>query len=124
MPLYYPAKTIFILYLVPPQTQGSLYLSTEHLHPFFRAYEPQINATLSSLKARSYVFAQEKLRGVRGTVTSSISQPSGANDPNEGLQDHAMNRGAPSHMRDSFVCAIAVRCAKRGLVVTVSPDRR
>ena len=33
-------------------------------------------------------------------MASSISQPGGANDLNEGLQDHAMNRGAPPHMQD------------------------
>jgi hypothetical protein len=33
-------------------------------------------------------------------VAFSISQPTGLNDLNEGLQDHAMNRGAPPHMQD------------------------
>lgn len=100
IPLYYPAKTIFILYLVLPQTEGSSYLYAHHLQPFFHAYEPQIDATLSSLKARSYAFIQEKLRGLWGTVAFSITQPAGSNDLNEGLQDHAMNRSAPPHMQD------------------------
>lgn len=100
IPLYYTIKTIFILYLVLPQTKGSSYLYTHHLQPFFHAYEPQIDATLSSLKTRSYTFVQEKLRSVWGNVASSMNQPASANDLNEGLQDHAMNRGAPPHLQD------------------------
>jgi len=100
IPLYYVMKTIFILYLVLPQTKGSTYLYTHHLQPFFHAYEPQIDATLSSLKSRSYAFVQEKLRSVWGNVATSMSQPAAANDLNEGLNDHAMNRGAPPSMHD------------------------
>lgn len=49
LPLYYTIKTIFILYLVLPQTKGASYLYTHHLQPFFNTHEPQIDATLSSL---------------------------------------------------------------------------
>jgi receptor expression-enhancing protein 1/2/3/4 len=100
IPLYYPAKMVFILYLVLPQTKGSSYLYTHHLQPFFHAHEPEIDATLSSLKTRSYAFIQEKFRGVWGNVATSMSQPAAANDLNEGLHDHAMNRSAPPSMHD------------------------
>ena len=100
IPLYYLIKTAFILYLVLPQTKGSSYLYTQHLQPFFHAYEPQIDATLSSLKTRSYAFIQEKLRSLWGNVATSMNQPAAANDLNEGLHDHAMNRGAPPSMHD------------------------
>jgi len=91
---------IFILYLVLPQTKGSSYLYTHHLQPFFHAHEPQIDATLSSLKTRSYAFVQEKFRTLWGSVATSMSQPGAANDLNEGLHDHAMNRNAPPSMHD------------------------
>lgn len=100
IPLYYTIKTVFILYLVLPQTKGSSYLYTNHLKPFFHAHESQIDATLSSLKTRSYAFVQDKLRGVWGSVATSMSQPGATNDLNEGLHDHAMNRGAPPSMHD------------------------
>lgn len=35
-----------------------------------------------------------------GNVATSMSQPAAANDLNEGLHDHAMNRGAPPSMHD------------------------
>ena len=100
VPLYNLIKTIFILYLVLPQTEGSSYIYTRHLQPFFHTYEPQIDATLFSLKARSYAFIQERLRSLWGNVATSMSQPAAANDLNEGLTDHAMNRGAPPSMQD------------------------
>ena len=100
IPLYYPIKAVFILYLVLPQTKGSSYLYMNHLKPFFHAHESQIDATLSSLKTRSYAFVQDKLRGVWGSVATSMSQPGTTNDLNEGLHDHAMNRGAPPSMHD------------------------
>jgi len=100
LPLYHLAKTFFILYLVLPQTQGSSYIYKHHLRPFFQAYEHQIDATLYSLKARSYAFIQERLRGLWGSVATSMSQPAAANDLNEGLTDHAINRGAPPSMQD------------------------
>jgi len=100
LPLYHLFKTLFILYLVLPQTEGSSYIYTRHLRPFFQAYEPQIDATLFSLKARAYAFIQERFRNLWGTVATSMSQPAAANDLNEGLNDHAMNRGAPPSMQD------------------------
>ena len=100
VPLYHLAKTIFILYLVLPQTQGSSYIYDHHLRPFFQAHESQIDATLFSLKARSYAFVQERLRNLWSNVATSMSQPGAANDLNEGLNDHAMNRGAPPSMQD------------------------
>lgn len=35
-----------------------------------------------------------------GNVATSMNQPAAANDLNEGLQDHAMNRGAPPSIHD------------------------
>jgi len=40
------------------------------------------------------------MRSLLGTVAFSMNQPATANDLNEGLQDHAMNRGAPPHVQD------------------------
>lgn len=100
LPLYHLIKTIFILYLVLPQFNGSTYIYTRHLQPFFQAYEPQIDETLTSLKARAYGFIQERLRSLWGNVATSMSQPAAANDLNEGLTDHATNRGPPPSMQD------------------------
>lgn len=100
VPFYYTLKTIFILSLVLPQTESSTYLYTRHLQPFLHKHENQIDETLTSVKARSYAFAQDRLRNLWGNVATSMSQPAAANDLNEGLNDHAMNRAAPPTMHD------------------------
>jgi len=99
LPLYYPIKTIFLLYLALPQTCGSSYLYIHHLQPFFRAYEPQIDATLSSLKTRVYAYLQQTLRSLWGNVANSLGQPQ-SSQSNILNEDAAVNRGAPPTMSD------------------------
>ncbi|KDQ56823.1 hypothetical protein JAAARDRAFT_36300 [Jaapia argillacea MUCL 33604] len=72
VPFYYPIKTTFLLYLALPQTQGSSYLYSKHLQPFFHEHESEIDATLASLKTRVYVFVQEQVRNLWGHVASSM----------------------------------------------------
>lgn len=99
IPLYYPLKTLFLLYLALPQTQGSSYLYVQHLQPFFHSYEPQIDAALSSLKTRLYAYAQETVRNLWGNVAFSLGQPQ-PQQPNILNEDAAMNRGAPPSLAD------------------------
>lgn len=73
--MYYFIKTLFLLYLVLPQTQGSSYLYINHLQPFFHAYESEIDATLASFKARIYVFVQERSRAVWEQLAAALGQP-------------------------------------------------
>ncbi|TEB32695.1 hypothetical protein FA13DRAFT_1763783 [Coprinellus micaceus] len=76
VPFYYTLKTIFLLYLALPQTQGSTYIYLSHLHPFFSTHEAQIDATLASLKARAKAFLQERLRLLWEGVAAAIGQQS------------------------------------------------
>ncbi|KIM54046.1 hypothetical protein SCLCIDRAFT_1222349 [Scleroderma citrinum Foug A] len=75
IPMYYFIKTLFLLYLVLPQTQGSSYLYINHLQPFFHAHESEIDATLASFKARIYVFVQERSRAVWEQLAAALGQP-------------------------------------------------
>ncbi|TDL27728.1 hypothetical protein BD410DRAFT_713386 [Rickenella mellea] len=76
LPLYYPMKTIFLLYLCLPQTRGSSYLYTKYLQPFFHAHETDIDAALVSMKTRVYAFVQEKIRLLWDQVAASLGQSS------------------------------------------------
>lgn len=73
--MYYSMKTLFLLYLVLPQTRGSSYLYINHLQPFLHLHESQIDATLASFKARLYAFIQERLRGLWIQFTGALVQP-------------------------------------------------
>ncbi|TFK31685.1 receptor expression-enhancing protein 4 [Crucibulum laeve] len=93
IPFYYTMKTIFLLYLALPQTRGSSYLYVNHLEPFFRSHESQIDAALASFKAKVYAFLQERLRALWDHVAATVGQQQqqAAMNPSGG----AINTGAP-----------------------------
>ncbi|KAG5652407.1 hypothetical protein H0H81_005101 [Sphagnurus paluster] len=83
IPLYYTLKTLFLLYLALPQTQGSSYIYTTHLQPFFHAHETQIDAALASLKTRAVAFIQERARALWDAAAAAANLPS-----SQGQQPH------------------------------------
>ncbi|KAG6876184.1 hypothetical protein C0993_005072 [Termitomyces sp. T159_Od127] len=74
IPFYYPLKSLFLLYLVLPQTQGAAYIYTTHLRPFFHAHETQIDDALAQLRARAYRFVQARLRALWAALASQAPQ--------------------------------------------------
>lgn len=82
IPLYTTFKAIFFLYLALPQTQGSTYIYTVHLRPFFAMHEGQIDMAIAEVRGRVYVFLQEKARaiwaGLISALTSSAAQNTNA----------------------------------------------
>ncbi|KAH7882992.1 TB2/DP1, HVA22 family-domain-containing protein [Phlebopus sp. FC_14] len=74
LPMYYVLKTLFLFYLVLPQTRGSSYLYINHLQPFFHSHESQIDATLASFKARIYSFIQERFRAIWEQLVGALGQ--------------------------------------------------
>ncbi|KAH0831117.1 TB2/DP1, HVA22 family-domain-containing protein [Lanmaoa asiatica] len=74
IPMYYLMKTLFLLYLVLPQTRGSSYIYINHLQPFFHSHESQIDATLASFKARLYTFVQERFRALWDQFVGALGQ--------------------------------------------------
>ena len=73
--MYYLMKTLFLLYLVLPQTRGSSYIYINHLQPFLHLHESQIDATLASFKARLYGFIHERFRALWDHLVGAIGQP-------------------------------------------------
>ncbi|THH05777.1 hypothetical protein EW145_g4544 [Phellinidium pouzarii] len=92
LPLYYPMKTIFLLYLSLPQTRGSSYLYINYLEPFLKYHEPEIDATLVKLKARICTFVQGKFHQIWEQIIGSLghsAQP-GASASADGVQPPSM----------------------------------
>lgn len=54
IPFYTPAKTLFLLYLSLPYTQGSSYIYTNHLHPFLLANEPEIDLKIGEVRGQAW----------------------------------------------------------------------
>lgn len=82
IPFYYTTKTIFLLYLALPQTQGASYLYIVHLDPFLHAHEREIDTALAQMKVRAYAFVQTRARAVweavAGTVLAGAPAAAGA----------------------------------------------
>lgn len=68
IPLYSTFKAIFFLYLALPQTQGSTYIYTIHLRPFFVKHEAQIDMAILEVRVKAYRFLQEKARSIWATM--------------------------------------------------------
>ncbi|KAI8996674.1 TB2/DP1, HVA22 family-domain-containing protein [Trametes punicea] len=105
LPLYYPLKTLFLLYLALPQTAGSAYLYQMHLRPFFAAHEKEIDSALAQSKVYIYTALQRLLRRawehVSGTVAQMQSQPSGLVAGESPLEEEAATHtGAPPTLND------------------------
>ncbi|KAK7042314.1 protein YOP1 [Favolaschia claudopus] len=74
IPLYYPLKTLFLLYLALPQTQGSSYIYSLHLQPFFRTHEAQIDSLLAQLRVHIYSFLQKQVKLLWEHIGASVGQ--------------------------------------------------
>ncbi|KIJ63589.1 hypothetical protein HYDPIDRAFT_134065 [Hydnomerulius pinastri MD-312] len=98
IPMYYFIKTLFLLYLVLPQTRGSSYLYINHLQPFFHSHESQIDATLASFKARLYAFVQERFRALWEQFSGVLGQQQQAQYAPSGMG--AASTGAPPSLAD------------------------
>ncbi|KAI0276941.1 TB2/DP1, HVA22 family-domain-containing protein [Russula aff. rugulosa BPL654] len=81
IPFYYLFKTLFLLYLALPQTQGASYLYQTQLEPVLREHEPQIDAALAQLRARVFAFLQARARMLWDNVVASATGPQSAPAP-------------------------------------------
>jgi len=64
LPFFYEAKTIFLLFLSLPQTQGAVYLYDVHIQPVLARNEISIDAHIESARANIITFASGRLTAV------------------------------------------------------------
>jgi len=62
MPFYWEVKTLFLLYLALPQTEGSTYVFNTYLHPLFIRNQADIDAFIHAMRYNSIGFFQTKLQ--------------------------------------------------------------
>ncbi|KEP46355.1 TB2/DP1, HVA22 family containing protein [Rhizoctonia solani 123E] len=86
IPLYYYLKTIFLMYLALPQTQGATSLYTNRLHPLLQHYEPQIDASTARLRSKAYDFVRAKFQELWARIINApLPNP---NAPAPTMQDN------------------------------------
>ncbi|KAF8203188.1 TB2/DP1, HVA22 family-domain-containing protein [Pholiota molesta] len=61
LPFYWEVKTLFLLYLSLPQTQGSTYVYTTYLQPFLSRNEADLDAGIIAIQGNVVTFVQGKL---------------------------------------------------------------
>ncbi|KAF7329942.1 Protein YOP1 [Mycena kentingensis (nom. inval.)] len=81
IPLYYPLKTLFLLYLALPQTRGATFVYQAHLRPFIAAHEADIDSALAQLRTYVYTVVQTQLRALWAHIAAATGQNPNAAPP-------------------------------------------
>ncbi|KII93764.1 hypothetical protein PLICRDRAFT_58830, partial [Plicaturopsis crispa FD-325 SS-3] len=81
-PFYVEAKTVFLLFLSLPQTQGSTFVYKSYLQPFFTKNEAELDAGIVSAQKNTVTFVQTRLSALFDIVLSLLSkQPAAGQQP-------------------------------------------
>jgi len=81
-PFYWEVKTLFLLFLALPQTQGSVWFYQSYLEPFFRQNEQELDHGILSAQSTLVTFVQSKFQTVWEAVWGIINKtPPGAQGP-------------------------------------------
>ncbi|KAJ8488477.1 hypothetical protein ONZ51_g3544 [Trametes cubensis] len=62
IPFYWEARTVFLLFLALPQTQGSTWVYTTYLQPFLLKNQADIDASIAAAQTNALVFVQSRLQ--------------------------------------------------------------
>jgi len=74
MPFYWELKTIFLLFLSLPQTEGSTYIYNAYLQPFLLSNEADLDAGIVRIQRNVFTFVQEKASALWALLTRNRSQ--------------------------------------------------
>ncbi|KAJ7275210.1 TB2/DP1, HVA22 family-domain-containing protein [Mycena haematopus] len=78
LPFYWEVKTLFLLWLALPQTQGSTFIYQMYLEPFLKKNEVTLDADVASINAQTFAFIQDRLAAlwqiVLGIINKSAAQ--------------------------------------------------
>ncbi|KAJ7099629.1 TB2/DP1, HVA22 family-domain-containing protein [Mycena crocata] len=78
LPFYWSLKTIFLLFLALPQTQGSSYIYATYLQPFFAQHEADLDAGILSIQSKTFAFAQARLAALWQIIVGALNKNAAA----------------------------------------------
>ncbi|KAJ6627092.1 TB2/DP1, HVA22 family-domain-containing protein, partial [Mycena sp. CBHHK59/15] len=81
LPFYWEMKTLFLLFLALPQTQGSTYIYTTYLQPFFIKNEVELDAGILSIQRKTLFFVQAQLASLWQIVWGILNKNAAAGQP-------------------------------------------
>ncbi|KAH9944210.1 TB2/DP1, HVA22 family-domain-containing protein [Epithele typhae] len=62
VPFYWEARTVFLLFLSLPQTQGSTWVFTTYFQPFLEKNQADIDANIAAVQSNTLAFLQSRLQ--------------------------------------------------------------
>ncbi|KAL4070792.1 TB2/DP1, HVA22 family-domain-containing protein, partial [Scleroderma citrinum] len=74
LPFYWELRTLFLLYLSLPQTQGSTYFYKTYLEPFCRTNEADFDAGIASATSNLINFFQSRISGLTDILFSLLNK--------------------------------------------------
>ncbi|OSX67275.1 hypothetical protein POSPLADRAFT_1037934 [Postia placenta MAD-698-R-SB12] len=82
LPFYWEIKTLFLLFLALPQTQGSTWFYVTFMNPYLTKNEAEIDAGIVQAKENIITFLQNRVQAIWQSVLDSAAQASanGAQD--------------------------------------------
>jgi len=94
-PFYWEVKTLFLLFLALPQTQGTTWLYQSYLEPFFRKNEHELDQGIFSAQSNTITFAQSKFQAAWEAIWNAINKNPPNGRPGAGAQGQ-QGPGVPS----------------------------
>jgi receptor expression-enhancing protein 1/2/3/4 len=85
LPFYWEVKTTFLLFLSLPQTQGSTYVYTTYLQPFFSKNESALDADIITIQRNAIAFTKARLLWIWEFVNGMLNKlPASGQSPASG----------------------------------------
>jgi len=97
LPFYWEIKTLFLLFLALPQTQGSTYIYTTYFQPFFVKHEADLDTGIISLQRNVFTFLQTRLAVLWEVARSAIND----NGPTSGQSAPSATLNGPASLLQS-----------------------
>ncbi|THV06008.1 hypothetical protein K435DRAFT_849456 [Dendrothele bispora CBS 962.96] len=94
LPFYWEIKTLFLLFLSLPQIQGSTFIYTTYMQPFFVRNESEIEAGIAQFQTSALAFVQARLATLWELLWSVISKTP-ANGQPPSAEQQQQGAGAP-----------------------------
>lgn len=86
-PFYWEVKTLFLLFLALPQSQGSTWVYQSYVEPFFRQNEQELDQGILSAQSSVVVLVQSKFQVVWEALWRLINKTPANGRPGVGAQD-------------------------------------
>jgi len=81
LPFYWELRTLFLLFLSLPQTQGSTFIYNTYLQPFLKKNEHDLDAAIVAAQQSSLTFIQSRLSGLWEFLWSLINKSTASAAP-------------------------------------------